>query len=150
MEFCSDSRCLENMFINVSRCRHQGGRFYMSSQEYYEKCCAFVHQPVEIKCSDGNVHHGIIDSVDQEKVYLRPFDTLEPESESRNPGVFFFGPALLGGFAGGLLGVGLGSIIAVRPYPYGPYGPMPPYGPGPYYGPYGGSYSGFYGPGPYY
>ncbi|GGL62555.1 hypothetical protein [Sporolactobacillus putidus] len=115
----------------------------MSSNEYYEKCRALVDQPVEIKCNDGNVYNGIVDSVDQEKVYLKPFDTFNPESDNRNPGVFFFGLPFLGGFAGGLLGVGLGSIIGVRPYPYGP---IPPYGPGPYYGPYGG----FYGPGPYY
>ncbi|RYL90357.1 hypothetical protein EWI07_11960 [Sporolactobacillus sp. THM7-4] len=121
----------------------------MSRQTCYEKCCLFINQGVEIKCSDGVVHHGIIESVDHEKVYLRLFGNPESMPETRNPGTFIYGPgpgAFLGGVAGSLLGIGLSTIIGVRPYPYpyssyGPYGY--PYGPRPPYG-------GFYGPGAYY
>ncbi|BBN98804.1 hypothetical protein [Sporolactobacillus terrae] len=121
----------------------------MSNQQYWEN---LLHQPVEIECSDGSVHMGIIESFDQNNVYLKPLSnnqTLD-ENESRGDDRFFggaFGPqAFLGGFAGGLLGVGLGTIIGVRPCPFCPprpgywggYGPRPPYGGG----------GGFYGPGP--
>lgn len=118
----------------------------MSYQNYWQN---LLNQPVEIECNDGTVHYGIIDSFDQENVYLRPLDNDQTPAETRNNDERFFGlgvgaPAFLGGFAGGLLGVGLGSIIGVRPCPYCPPGPYP-YGPGPRPPYYGG---GFYGPGP--
>lgn len=99
------------------------------------------------------MHHGVIESVDQEKVYLRTFEQWDRPADPPGPGVFAygFGPAafpgaFFGGFTGSLLGVGLGSILAFRPYGpygYGPYGPGGPGGPGPY-GPGG------FGPGPFY
>lgn len=115
----------------------------MSASEYYQ---SWINQPVEIQCSDGSVLIGIVNSVDQDNIYLMPLAQNEMQRESRDPG-FFFGPgfgqqAFWGGFAGSLLGVGLSTIIGVRPYPAGP-GPFVPYGPRPPYGP-------FYGPGPFY
>ncbi|MCO7125697.1 hypothetical protein NIE88_07930 [Sporolactobacillus shoreicorticis] len=121
----------------------------MSYQNYWEN---LINQPVEIQCNDGSVHYGVIESFDQDNVYLKPLtnDSQTPNNttgEMRNDDERFFGfgpQAFLGGFAGGLLGVGLSSIIGVRPCPY--YPPRPFYGSGsgprP---PYGG---GFYGPGP--
>ncbi|SFF98504.1 LSm family protein [Sporolactobacillus nakayamae] len=119
----------------------------MSYQQYWEN---LINQPVEIQCNDGSVHVGIIESFDQNNVYLKPLDSNQTPNETRsgneNDERFFglgFGPqAFLGGFAGGLLGVGLGSIIGVRPCPYCPPRPYCGQGPRP---PYGG---GFYGQGP--
>lgn len=117
----------------------------MVNINYYQ---TLIHHPVEIECNDGSILIGIIESVDQDNVYIQPFksnETQRGQEDSRFfPGIGL--PAFFGGFAGGLLGVGLGSIIGVRPFsPYGPYGA---YGPGPYgpippYGPY-------YGPGQFY
>ncbi|MFT8316671.1 MAG: hypothetical protein ABF651_00195 [Sporolactobacillus sp.] len=114
----------------------------------YDYLIALIDQPVEIQLADGTLQYGIVDSVDQENVYLK---TLDPNSaESQNSEMRddrFFGPgAFLGGFAGGLLGVGLGNIIGVRPWGPGPWGPSPgPWGPcGP--GPCG---PGPWGPGPW-
>ncbi|RYM06381.1 hypothetical protein EWH99_02895 [Sporolactobacillus sp. THM7-7] len=110
----------------------------------------FIDRPVEIRCQDGSVYHGIIDAVDEKQVYLRPFSSFEAGMVRNRSRDYPFGPgfgpeAFWGGFAGSLLGIGLSTIIGVSPYPYyepGPYGPFPPYGPGPPYG-------GFYGPGPF-
>ncbi|MCI1858667.1 MAG: hypothetical protein LKI94_13270 [Sporolactobacillus sp.] len=121
----------------------------MMSIDFYQ---SLLHQPVEIQCENGEVLIGILEAVDQNQVYLKPIDTGDMRGESRDPGFFgpAFGPqAFWGGFAGSLLGIGLGTIIGIRPY--GPYGPgsFPAYGPGsfPSYGP-----KPFppYGPGPFY
>lgn len=122
--------------------------------EYYQ---SLINQIVEIKCDDGSVLIGKIASVDTNNVYLHPLQTPGmqrggQEDRGQEDSRFFWGPgiggqAFLGGFAGSLLGVGLSSIIGVRPYPpyppyppyypsyppYPPYGPRPPYGPGPFY-----------------
>ncbi|MCL1631773.1 hypothetical protein M3N64_07400 [Sporolactobacillus sp. CPB3-1] len=122
----------------------------MAHPNYWED---LINQPVEIQCSDGSIHYGIVESFDQNNVYLKPLTNDQHEINENRGGNderfygFGFGPqAFLGGFAGGLLGVGLGSIIGVRPWPL--YPPRPYYGPGPrppYYGGYYGS-----GPGSFY
>ncbi|MCO7176243.1 hypothetical protein ACFP7A_10185 [Sporolactobacillus kofuensis] len=119
----------------------------MSLQQFWEN---LINQPVEIQCKDGSIHYGVIDSFDQDNIYLMPFDQSQQMNETRNEDQRFFGigfgpQSFLGGFAGGfagsLLGVGLSSIIGVRPCPYCP--------PGPYYGPgHRPPYGGWYGPGP--
>ncbi|CAM3249900.1 hypothetical protein [Sporolactobacillus spathodeae] len=111
----------------------------------YNDLVAFMNQPVEIQLADGTTQVGIVESVDQETVFLKPLDTNGTQAEqpemrdSRFIGPFFPG-AFLGGFAGGLLGVGLGNIVGVRPGPWwgacgpGPCGPWGPggWGPGPW------------------
>ncbi|WKB34662.1 hypothetical protein QS257_11830 [Terrilactibacillus sp. S3-3] len=95
----------------------------MSFEKYYEQCSQNINKAVEIECQGGIVHRGIIESVDHEKVYLRTFEQWDRPADPPGPGVFAYGfvpGAFFGGFTGGLLGVGLGSIIATRPY--GPYG----------------------------
>jgi hypothetical protein len=115
----------------------------VSGSDYYQ---SFIHLPVEIQIDDGSILTGIIESVDQDHVYILPFDAINEQRDGRNPG--FFGPgfgqqAFWGGFAGSLLGIGLSTIIGIRPYPFGPPAPayppyiQPPYGPS-------------YGPGPFY
>jgi len=86
----------------------------MSAQHYYSHCQQYINQPVEIRTHDGECHHGIVHSVNQTHVYLRPFDGT---SSLQGPGLHFFG-AFAGGFLGGLTGVALGNIAFFRPYPF--------------------------------
>jgi hypothetical protein len=124
----------------------------METIDYYQ---SLINHVVEIQCDDGSVLVGKIASVDQNNVYIDPLETNTMQRGNQDDSRFLWGPgiggqAFLGGFAGSLLGVGLSSIIGVRPYPpypsyppYPPYPQYPPYGPRPPYGP-------FYGPGPFY
>ncbi|GGE39486.1 hypothetical protein GCM10011391_17870 [Pullulanibacillus camelliae] len=86
----------------------------MSAQYYYTHCQKHINHPVEIRTHDGVLHHGIVHSVDQTHVYLRPFDGAPGP---QGPGLFAFG-AFAGGFLGGLTGVALGNIAFFRPYPF--------------------------------
>ncbi|WP_010631243.1 hypothetical protein [Sporolactobacillus vineae] len=122
----------------------------METMEYYQ---SLINHVVEIQCNDGSILVGKIASVDASNVYINPLETNEMQRGGQEDSRFFWGPgiggqAFLGGFAGSLLGVGLSSIIGVRPYP--PY--YPPYGPGPFppYGPPRPPYGPIYGPGPFY
>ncbi|MBF0706137.1 MULTISPECIES: hypothetical protein [Bacillales] len=92
----------------------------MSRHYYHGVCRQHIGQCVEIKCHDGQLHRGHVEEVDNEFVYIRPLNrNCDGPQHPEGPGMFFFG-ALAGGFLGGLLGVGLGSIAFFRPYPY-PY-----------------------------
>lgn len=91
----------------------------MSREHFYHQCVSHVRRAVEITCHDGRVHRGIIHSVDREQVYLQSFDSVDGPGFSQGPGLFIFGAAFAGGFAGALTGVAIGSIFAFRPF-YGP------------------------------
>ncbi len=98
---------------------HKGGSI-LSRHYYHGVCRQHIGQCVEIKCHDGQLHRGYVEEVDNEFVYIRPLNrNCDGPQHPEGPGMFFFG-ALAGGFLGGLLGVGLGSIAFFRPYPY-PY-----------------------------
>jgi hypothetical protein len=90
----------------------------MSAEHFYHVCTDCVGDAVEIRCHGGEVYHGIVDHVDDEFVYLRPFEDncCGPESPS-GYGTYLwgFGGAFAGGFLGGLFGVALGSIAFVGP-----------------------------------
>ncbi|WP_078552992.1 hypothetical protein [Bacillus alkalicellulosilyticus] len=92
----------------------------MSASHYYDLCSKNIGKAVEIRDIHGQVHRGIIDKCDYDQVYLRPLDGAAPPSSGPGgPGMFFwgFGPGLA---AGALLGIGLGSIVALSflPYPF--------------------------------
>ncbi len=89
----------------------------MSAERYYHQCRAHINRCVEITCHDGKVHRGIVHSVDQHSVYIQSIDSYNGP-QSQGPGLFVFGAAFAGGFAGALTGVALGSIFAFRPYGY--------------------------------
>ncbi|RBW68998.1 hypothetical protein [Bacillus taeanensis] len=93
----------------------------MSFEHYYHTCCEHIGRTVEIGCRDGAAYRGVIEHVDKEYVYLRPFDEeVNEHHESPNHGLFLwgFGGSFAGGFLGGLTGVALGRIAFFRPYPY--------------------------------
>lgn len=85
----------------------------MSFDHIYEQACCHINRAVAIHCHDGVVHHGFVESVDREHVYIRQID----DGAGGGPGVFVWG-AFAGGFAGALTGVALGNILFFRPYPY--------------------------------
>ncbi|SET67682.1 ATP synthase alpha/beta family, beta-barrel domain [Oceanobacillus limi] len=85
----------------------------MSVAHYYDLCNRHKGKGVEIRTKDGRVHRGIIQHVNQRKVYIQPM------GGGRNLGGFgygFYGP----GFGGGGLGIGiaLGAIgtLALLPW----------------------------------
>lgn len=91
------------------------------SEYYYGVCCDHIGNTVEIRCHNGARHIGVVDSVDDDMVYLSPLDERDyPPGGYDGPGLFLWGfsGAFAGGFAGGLLGVALGSILFIRPYGY--------------------------------
>lgn len=93
---------------------------YVSAEHYYHQCRAHIQRAVEITCHDGTVHRGIVHSVDRQSVYIQSFDNFNGP-RSQGPGLFVFGSAFAGGFAGALTGVALGSIFAFRPFGFGIY-----------------------------
>lgn len=44
----------------------------MVAHPYYHQCCQGIGRPVRITMRDGRVHHGIIDRVTPNMLYLRP------------------------------------------------------------------------------
>ncbi|MFD2046506.1 hypothetical protein ACFSTA_19385 [Ornithinibacillus salinisoli] len=84
------------------------------SAHYYDLCNRHRGRAVEIRTKDGRVHRGIINHVNQQKVYLQPMD-----GGPRNLGGFgygFYGPGF--GFGGLGIGIALGAIgtLALLPW----------------------------------
>jgi len=87
----------------------------MSAHHYYHMCSRYKGRNVRIVTRDGKVHEGIIEHVDQQKVYLRQFGHTG-QSQFGGYGYGFYGPGF--GYGRGLLlGVGLGAIgtLALAP-----------------------------------
>lgn len=84
----------------------------MSVGQYRSLCQRYSGKAVEIRCHDGKVHRGIIQRVDQDRVYLQPM------GRSRNFGGFGYGG--YGGYGGGFgrgfgfgFGVAFGAIAGI-------------------------------------
>jgi hypothetical protein len=85
----------------------------MSAQYYYQVCSRYKGRNVRIVTRDGKVYEGIIEHVDQQKVYLRQ---MGGRPGLGGYGYGFWGPGF--GYGRGLLlGVGLGAIgtLALAP-----------------------------------
>lgn len=82
------------------------------SVEYYRGMCnRYKGRAVEIRTANGRVHHGIIQNVDDRRVYIRPL------GGSRGFGGFGYGFGGFGGYGGfgpyGGVGAGFGVGIAL-------------------------------------
>lgn len=85
----------------------------MSAENYYDMCCNAIGEPVRVECSDGNIHYGHIDRVDQTHLYLRPIDGIDGGRPDDGPGTYFWGFG-----AGAVFGIALGSIAALSFAPF--------------------------------
>ncbi|MFP7170734.1 hypothetical protein [Terribacillus sp. 7520-G] len=79
----------------------------MSVGRYRSLCQRYSGKAVEIRCHDGRIHRGIIQRVDQNRVYLQPL------GRSRNLGGFGYGGWGYGGGWGFGWGVALGAIAGI-------------------------------------
>jgi len=88
----------------------------MSVHHYYELCNRYRGRAVEIVTRDGKMYRGIIQHVDQQKVYLRQFGGMRLGGY----GYGYWGPGY-GGYGPGLgFGIALGAIgtLALLPLFY--------------------------------
>lgn len=86
----------------------------MSVECYRHLCMRYRGKPVEIRTRDGRVHHGIVGDVDQDRVFIRPFNNPgNPGGNYRNFGGYGYGGYGPGGYGG----YGPGG------YGYGGFGP---------------------------
>lgn len=96
----------------------------MSVEHYYNLCNQHVGRAVELHTHEGEIHHGVIERVDNTHVYIRNFNQNGAGMAGPGgPGLYAYGyggfaGGFAGGFLGGLTGVALGSIARFRPYPY--------------------------------
>lgn len=97
----------------------------MSVEHYYNLCNQHMGRPVEIHTHEGEIHHGVIEKVDNTHVHLRTLAQNGPGlAGPGGPGMYAygFGPAFAGGMAGGMLGsltgIALNRIAYFRPHPY--------------------------------
>lgn|SRR5690625_4186708 len=91
----------------------RGGEL-MSVDHYYNLCCRYRGRAVEIRTHDGRVHRGIIENVNRNRVYIRPFN------RRRNLGGFGYGFGGFWGYGGSGVGYGiaLGTIIGLALVPF--------------------------------
>lgn len=76
----------------------------MSAQHFYHLCNRSKGRPVEIVTKHGKVYRGVIQHVDREKVYLRPFG---------RPGLGGYGYGFWGPGYGYRPGFGIGVALGV-------------------------------------
>ena len=87
----------------------------MSIEHYHQMCNKYRGRAVEIRTRDGGVHRGIIENVNNRRVFIRPFE------RERNIGGFgygFYGPRY--GFGTGFgtgFGIALGAIVGLSVLP---------------------------------
>lgn len=97
----------------------------MHKQEAYHVCRSFMHQYVVVTLKDGHKHHGMIEKVDRDHVYLAvprklspKLDSMERSAESSDRQLFWDSP--YGGYPGYY------PPYYPTPYPY-PYSYYPGY-----------------------
>lgn len=64
----------------------------MPGQDHYQMCRNGIGRAVEIHTKDGDRFHGIIEKVDEEKVYLSPIPDHPTGGSNRYGSTFAFGP----------------------------------------------------------
>lgn len=86
----------------------------MSINHYRKLCERHRGRAVEIRTHDGRVHRGIIESVNNRSVFLKPID------QRRSLGGFGYGPWGFGGYGSGGVGFGiaLGAIATLILLPF--------------------------------
>lgn len=80
----------------------------MSAENMYGLCQQHLNKAVEIRCQDGAIHRGVITKVDEQNVYLQPFDGAG-DGLNNGPGVFAYGYGF--GFP-----IALASIAAIAAF----------------------------------
>jgi hypothetical protein len=82
----------------------------MSVEHYHGLCQKYRGRAVEIRTHNRRIHRGIIQHVDNKRVFLQPL--------GRRPDLGGFGYGAFGGLGGfGGFGIGLGAIAALALLP---------------------------------
>lgn len=86
----------------------------MSANRYYDMCCNRVGERVRVECRDGKIHHGYIDRMNRDHLFLRPIDGARGGGGidgPGGPGLFYWGGWGFG--AGAVFGLAWGTIIGL-------------------------------------
>lgn len=94
---------------NLWRCKCK-----MSAQRFYHQCRQGVGRPVQIRLRNGQIHHGIIERVSPNRVYLRPLNRRRPNFGGYG---YAWGGWGYGGWGFGW-GIALGAIAALAFIPF--------------------------------
>ena len=84
----------------------------VSIGHYHTLCQRYIGRAVELRTRDGRIHRGIIQRVDNRRVYIRPLG---------NPrGLGGFGIDYYGGYSGRgfVFGIALGALIGLALIPF--------------------------------